>query len=101
MVMADFTTAVKYHLPVVAIVYDNSELSMITHEQASEGFPKYATDLINPNFADFAESCGGEGYDVRRPDELESVLGQAMDSQKPCVVNVHTNPTKFWMTEHA
>jgi thiamine pyrophosphate-dependent acetolactate synthase large subunit-like protein len=100
MVMADFTTAVKYHLPVVAIVYDNSELSMITHEQASEGFPKYATELINPNFADFADSCGGEGYDVRRPDELESVLDQAMDSQKPCIVNVHTNPTKFWMTEH-
>jgi pyruvate oxidase len=100
MVMADFTTAVKYHLPVVAIVYDNSELSMITHEQASEGFPKYATELVNPNFADFAESCGGDGYDVRRPDELESALDQAMDSRKPCVVNVHTNPVKFWMSEH-
>jgi pyruvate oxidase len=99
MVMADFTTAVKYHLPVVAIVYDNSELSMITHEQATEGFPKYGTELINPNFAEFAESCGGDGFDVRRPDELESALGKAMDSPKPSIVNVHTNPVKSWMTE--
>ncbi|WXG44109.1 MAG: thiamine pyrophosphate-binding protein [Promethearchaeati archaeon SRVP18_Atabeyarchaeia-1] len=101
MVMADFTTAVKYHLPVVAIVYDNNELSMITHEQRMEGFPKYATELVNPNFADFAESCGGDGYDVRQPEELEPALEKAMDSRKPCIVDVHTNPTKYWMTEHS
>jgi pyruvate oxidase len=100
MVMADFTTAVKHNLPVVAVVYNNSELSMIIHEEKMEGYPKFATELVNPNFADFANSCGGQGFEVKEPGELEPVLERAIDSEKPCVVDVHTNPTKFWMTEH-
>jgi thiamine pyrophosphate-dependent acetolactate synthase large subunit-like protein len=100
MVMADFTTAVKHNLPVVAIVYDNSELSMIIHEEKMEGYPKFATELVNPNFADFADSCGGVGFEVKEPSELEPTLERAISSEKPCVVDVHTNPTKFWMTEH-
>lgn len=100
MLMADFTTAVKHNLPVVAIVYDNSELSMIIHEEKMEGYPKFATELVNPNFADFAISCGGAGFEVKEPSELEPALERAINSDKPCVVDVHTNPAKFWMTEH-
>jgi thiamine pyrophosphate-dependent acetolactate synthase large subunit-like protein len=100
MLMADFTTAVKHNLPLVAIVYDNAELSMIIHEEQMEGFPKFATELKNPNFANYAISCGGEGFEVREPGELEPVLERAINLDKPCVVDVHTDPTKFWMTEH-
>jgi thiamine pyrophosphate-dependent acetolactate synthase large subunit-like protein len=100
MLMADFTTAVKHNLPVVVIVYNNNELSMIIHEEKMEGYPKFATDLVNPNFADFAISCGGAGFEVKEPSELEQALEGAINSDKPCIVDVHTNPTKFWMTEH-
>ncbi len=96
-VMADFTTAVKHDKPLVVLVYNNSELSMIIHEQKLEGYPKYATSLLNPNFAEFAVSCGGLGYTVRQPDELESVIQEALDSGKPAVVDIHTDPKEFWM----
>ncbi|WXG46694.1 MAG: thiamine pyrophosphate-binding protein [Candidatus Atabeyarchaeum deiterrae] len=100
MVMADFTTAVKHNLPVTAIVYNNSELSMITHEERMEEYPKFATELVNPNFAQFAKSCGGLGYEVKEPSELEPALEHAINSNKACIVDVVTNPAKFWMTEH-
>jgi thiamine pyrophosphate-dependent acetolactate synthase large subunit-like protein len=97
MLMADFTTAVTYNLPLVVIVYNNSELSMITHEQAIEKFPKFATELKNPNFADFAVSSGGLGFEVTNPTDLESVLKEAFNANKPTIVDVHTDPSKFWM----
>jgi thiamine pyrophosphate-dependent acetolactate synthase large subunit-like protein len=100
MLMADFTTAVKHNLPLVAVVYDNTELSMIIHEEQMEGYPKFGTELVNPNFANYAISCGGDGFEVSEPGELEPVLERAINSVKPCVVDVHTDPTRFWMTEH-
>ena len=96
-VMADFTTTVKHDKPLVVLIYNNSELSMIIHEQKLEGYPKYATSLLNPSFADFAVSCGGLGYTVRRPEELESSIQEALDSGKPAVVDIHTDPKEFWM----
>jgi thiamine pyrophosphate-dependent acetolactate synthase large subunit-like protein len=100
MLMADFTTAVKHNLPIVAIVYDNSELSMIIHEETMEGYPKFGTQLKNPNFADYAISCGGAGFEVKEPSDLKPALENAISSDKPSLVAVRTDPTKFWMTEH-
>ncbi len=95
--MGDFTTAVKYNKPLVVLVYNNSEYSLITHEQKQEGYPPDSTSLLNPSFADFAVSCGGLGYTVRHPDELESSIQEALDSGKPAVVDIFTDPKKFWM----
>ncbi|MEM2110019.1 MAG: thiamine pyrophosphate-binding protein, partial [Candidatus Odinarchaeota archaeon] len=50
MVMADFTTAVKYDLPIKVIVFNNKELSMIRHEQAEASLPKFGVELLNPDF---------------------------------------------------
>lgn len=97
MLMADFTTAVKHSLPVVVVVYNNSELSMITHEQALEKFPKYATEFINPNFAKFAENSGGVGFRVTDPKELIPTFTAAFKTKKPVIIDVITDPTQFWM----
>ncbi len=97
MLMADFTTAVKHNLPVIVVVYNNSELSMITHEQALEKFPKYATEFINPDFAKFAENSGGIGYRVTDPTELAPAFAGAFKAKKPVIIDVVTDPTQFWM----
>jgi thiamine pyrophosphate-dependent acetolactate synthase large subunit-like protein len=97
MLMGDFTTAVKHNLPIVVIVYNNSELSMITHEQALENFPKFATDFVNPNFAEYAENSGGIGYRVTNSKELEPRMEDAFKSKKPVLLDVITDPIQFWM----
>lgn len=40
---------------------------MRTMEQKVEEYPKFATELKNPEFADYAISCGGVGYNVKEP----------------------------------
>ncbi len=57
MVMQDFVTAVKYKLPIVVVVLNNSEIGMIKYEQAIQGHLDYQTQLGEMNFAKFAESC--------------------------------------------
>lgn len=88
MTMQDFVTAVKYQLPMVVIVLNNHKIAMIKFEQEVMGNIEFGTDLVNPNFAKYAEACGGIGYRVERPEELLPALQQAVIQSKPCIVDV-------------
>ncbi|MFQ3545914.1 pyruvate oxidase [Halobacillus rhizosphaerae] len=88
MVMHDFVTAVKYNLPIKMIVLNNSKIGMIKFEQEQMGHLNYETDLGEVDFAKFAESCGGEGYRIEGPEELETKMKQAFVSDKPVLIDV-------------
>lgn len=70
MTMNDFVTAVKYKLPIVVVVLNNNKIAMIKFEQEVMGNIEFETDLTNPDFAKYAEACGGIGYRVENLDEL-------------------------------
>jgi pyruvate oxidase len=95
MAMGDFISAVKYDLPVVVIVLNNRELGMIRIEQMMERYPNFATDLLNPDFAKYAEICGGAGIRVARPDELRPAVERAMAMGRPVIIDVETDPDRF------
>ncbi len=95
MAMADFVTAVKYDLPMVVIVLNNKQLGMIQVEQKVEGYPNFGTDLLNPDFARYAEICGGIGLNVSQSAELEKTVQQALTQQKPVLINVATDAKRF------
>ncbi len=94
MLMADFTTAVQNKLPVKIVLFNDGKLKNIAKEQAMYGYPEFGTTLVNPNFADFGRSSGGEGYRVERPEELDSALEKAFSSDKPAIVDVVVDPVK-------
>ena len=54
------------------ILINNSELGKITKEQRFGGFEKFATDLHNPHFADYAKGCGALGIRIDKKAELNS-----------------------------
>ncbi|WP_226037474.1 pyruvate oxidase [Aquibacillus saliphilus] len=87
MVMHDFVTAVKYNLPIVVVVLNNSEISMIKYEQQEMGHLEYETDLEGINFAEFAKACGGLGFRVQTRAELESAFQQAINLNKPVIID--------------
>jgi pyruvate oxidase len=88
MTMNDFVTAVKYRLPIVIVVLNNHKIAMIKFEQEVMGNIEYGTDLQNPNFAKYAEACGGVGYRVERPEELLPAFKEAVKHRKPCIIDV-------------
>ncbi|BBL69050.1 thiamine pyrophosphate-binding protein [Methanoculleus chikugoensis] len=95
MVMADFVTAVRYDLPVVVAVLNNHQLAMIREEQREANYPPYGVELTNPDFAAYAEACGGAGIRVARPQDLADAVLRAVRMNKPVVIDIETDPVRF------
>lgn len=76
--LAEVTTAVAHHMPITHVLLDNSELGKISKEQIGALRPVWQTSLVNPDFAAYAELCGGRGFRVERPDDLRPALEAAM-----------------------
>ena len=86
--LAEFTTLVKYDIPVKLIVLNNNELGKITKEQRAGGWDKWATDLINPDFAAYAQSCGGFGVSISDKKELTLAMNQLLEHQGPGLLEI-------------
>lgn len=95
MVMADFLTAVRNDLPITIFLFNNHQLAMIMQEQMVEKYPNWQTELFNPDFAAYAEDCGGVGIKVQTPDQLSGAVDKALASKKPVIVDIETDPRRF------
>ncbi len=93
--MADFVTTVKNDLPMVVVVMNNHQLAMIQVEQKMENYPNFGTDLLNPDFAEYAEICGGTGIKVDKPEDLKPALIKALEMNRPVIVDIDTDPKRF------
>lgn len=91
----EFTTAVKYNIPVRLILLNNSELGKISKEQRSGEWQVWQTSLVNPNFAEFAQSSGGWGKRVTDPNQLHDILTEAFAQPGPALVEIITDPLKI------
>ena len=93
MLMGEFATAVKYELPIMVVIIKNNTLGQIKWEQVVFlGNPEYGCELQEIDFAKYAEACGGLGFTVKEPNQLESTFDNAMSSRRPCVVEVYVDP---------
>jgi thiamine pyrophosphate-dependent acetolactate synthase large subunit-like protein/nitrite reductase/ring-hydroxylating ferredoxin subunit len=87
--LADFTTAVKYDMNIIHVVLNNDELAKISREQVGALRPVWQTSLVNPDFARFAENCGGHGFGVDEPGDLEAAISAALAvSSGPSLIEV-------------
>jgi len=95
MLMADFTTAVREDLAITVIVFNDGKLKNIKKEQNMEHYPEFGVRFPNPDFAGFATSCGGEGYTIEDPGELDDVLKKAFVSDKPSLIQIMVDTEKI------
>lgn len=86
--MGEFNTAVKYNMNITHVLLNNANLGKITKEQKAGEWPVWQTDLTNPNFAEYANLCGGKGYQVTSADHLEVTLQAAIEHDGPTLVEV-------------
>ena len=89
--MSEFTTAVKYDADITHVLLNDDELGKISKEQRTGGWDVWQTDLVNPNFAQFAENCGGHGVFVDGPETLEDSLTEALAHDGPAIVEILTD----------
>ena len=89
--LAEMTTAVKYKMPIKAIILNNNELGKISKEQRAAEFDVWATDLYNPNFAQYAEGCGALGIEVTERDQLLDAMKKIMAHNGPALLEIKTD----------
>lgn len=86
--MGDFNTAVKYNMDITHVLLNNTNLGKITKEQRAGQWPVWQTSLTNPNFAAFAELCGGYGVKVETPGALDQAIQAALEHPGPAIVEI-------------
>ncbi len=93
MLMAEFSTAVKYKLPIKVVVVKNNTLGQILWEQMILlGNPQYGVELEPIDFALFAKACGGTGFTVDDPANCGEILDQALATPGPVLVEAVVDP---------
>jgi thiamine pyrophosphate-dependent acetolactate synthase large subunit-like protein len=88
----EFTTAVKYEMDITLILLVNDELGKISKEQRGAEYDVWQTSLHNPDFAEFAELCGGRGLRVSKATELDAAIKLALDHKGPSIVQIDADP---------
>jgi pyruvate oxidase len=86
--MAEFTTAVRYGMNLIHVLLNNSELGKISKEQRAGHWPVWQTSLLNPDFAAYAEDCGGLGIRVENEDEFVEAMKRALAYDGPALIEV-------------
>jgi pyruvate dehydrogenase (quinone) len=79
----------------VVLVLNNRDLNQVTWEQrAMEGDPEFETSQQVPDFpyARYAELIGLKGLRVDTPEAVGAIWDEALDADRPCVVEAVTDP---------
>ncbi len=89
----DFATAVQYELPVIVILADNGLYGTIRmHQERDYPGRVIATQLKNPNFADYAKAFGGFGVTVDKTADFPAAFAAAQKSGKPAIIHLKVDP---------
>nr|WP_283945970.1 thiamine pyrophosphate-requiring protein [Kosakonia sp. R1.Fl] len=98
--MAELITIQKYWQQwqdprLIICVFNNQDLNQVTWEQrVMEGDPRFEAtqQLPDVRYADFAKSLGLQGIFVDTPEALSGAWQQALQADRPVVLEVKTDP---------
>lgn len=89
----EMSTAVQYGANVIAVVANNRMYGTIRmHQEREHPGRVVGTDLTNPDFAAFGRALGCHAETVTRTDEFAPALERAINSGKPAVIEMRTDP---------
>lgn len=94
----DFETLVRYNLPFVGIVGNNSSMNQIRYGQAQKyglARERVGNTLGDVRYSEFAKMLGGYGEEVHRPQDIMPALRRARESGKPSLINVWVDPDVY------
>lgn len=100
--MQDLITASRYDVPIKVIIFNNGSLQLINLEMEQEGqAPNLeAARLMNPDFAAYAQLCGGNGSVLTKAQDTRKLLSEAKASPVPYVLDAMVSGTEIPMPPH-
>ena len=86
---AEIDTAIRYDLPLVIIIENDSAWGMIAHNQDLSWGHRIGSELSQQiDYVKFAESLGAQGELVTRPEDISGAIKRARDSGRVALVDV-------------
>ena len=85
----EIETAVRLQLPIIVVVWVDSDLNLISLKEKHEFGKSVYTKFGNPNFIQLAESFGAIGYHVKSTPEFSEILNLSKTvKNKPILIAV-------------
>ncbi|TQS42716.1 thiamine pyrophosphate-binding protein [Cryptosporangium phraense] len=94
----DFETLVRFNLPFVGVVGNNSSMNQIRYGQLrkyGEARQRVGNTLGDVRYDKFAQMLGGYGEEVRDPADIGPALRRARESGLPSLINVWVDPDAY------
>ncbi|WP_199561969.1 thiamine pyrophosphate-binding protein [Micromonospora deserti] len=94
----DFETMVRFDLPFVGVVGNNSSMNQIRYGQAAkygDARARVGNTLGDVHYDQFAKMLGGYGEEVRDPRDIGPALRRARESGLPSLINVWIDPDAY------
>lgn len=89
----ELATAKQHNIPVVAIVFNDGAFGNVKGIQRTRyGGREIASTLENPDFVKLADAFGVAGYRAETPEQLRTVLKEALDLNAPALIDYPTPP---------
>lgn len=99
MTFSELETAVRHHIPVIALVFNNRMYGTIRmHQEMHYPHRVIGTDLGNISFKALAESVGAYGYFAKNREQFRSVLKDALAKNAPTVIEIFTDREQISVT---
>ncbi len=96
MSLHEVSTAVEQNLPVIACVINNGAWCAEKKNQVDFYNNRFVgADIEGPNFAEVAQSMGARGIRVDNPEDLKSAFEEALESEKPTVLDIQVDGTQL------
>lgn len=91
--MSEITTAVRYNLPVVAVVLDNGAWGAEKAYQLEFfGGRLFGAEINSPAYDEIARQCGAVGHHVTKPEDIGPAIASSVATGKPAVIHVKIDP---------
>ncbi|MCP9309951.1 thiamine pyrophosphate-dependent enzyme [Lacticaseibacillus paracasei] len=103
MVMQDLDTEVRYHLPIINVIFSNNALGYIEDEQEDDGHEWFGIDMPAIDFATVAKGMGMTGITVTQVDELTAAIETAEANRaagKPTLIDAKITNERPIPVEH-
>jgi len=94
----ELMTVVEYKLPVKVAILNNTFLGMVRQWQQLFYERRYsATPMTAPDFVKLADAYGAVGLRATKPEEVEPVIREALNTPRPVIMDFRVEPEECVM----
>jgi len=90
----EMSTLVQYNLPVKVFILNNQYMGMVRQWQELLHEGRYSESYMEalPDFVKLAEAFGGVGLRAEKPSQLDDVIGEMIEVDRPVIVDIAVDP---------